>query len=186
MTPTLKGQRLLLRPLKITDAPAIQRQFPHWNIVKHLSTRIPWPYPADGAFQFLSNVVLPKMENGQMLGWAICLINHPNALIGVMTYDFSETKGLRRGFWLAEQYHGHGYMTDAAALMQDHLFDVLKLPVFYAMNATDNHASRRIKEKLGGRHLGTVSFEHLSGGAESEMWAIHRDEWLSIRTRLKY
>ena len=70
MTPTLNGKRILLRPLTIEDAPAIQSQFPHWNIVKNLSTKVPWPYPEDGAHQFLTHAVLPQMESGH-LGWAL-------------------------------------------------------------------------------------------------------------------
>jgi RimJ/RimL family protein N-acetyltransferase len=39
MTPTFETMRLILRPLTIDDAPAAQRLFPHWEIVKYLNAR---------------------------------------------------------------------------------------------------------------------------------------------------
>lgn len=45
-TPQLETERLILRPLALSDAPAIQRHFDNWNIIRHLSTVVPWPYRA--------------------------------------------------------------------------------------------------------------------------------------------
>ena len=53
-TPVLETARLLLRPLVPADAPAIQRRFPRWEIVRWLNPRVPWPYPEDGAVRFIS------------------------------------------------------------------------------------------------------------------------------------
>jgi RimJ/RimL family protein N-acetyltransferase len=38
-------ERLILRPLALADAAAIQELFPHWEIVRYLLNRVPWPYP---------------------------------------------------------------------------------------------------------------------------------------------
>jgi ribosomal-protein-alanine N-acetyltransferase len=48
MTPTLETRRLILRPLEIADADEVQILFPHWEIVRYLNNRVPWPYPPDG------------------------------------------------------------------------------------------------------------------------------------------
>gem|GEM_PF-4771929 len=52
--PTLETARLALRPVEMADAPAIQRLFPQWEIVRHLNAGVPWPYPEDGAESFSS------------------------------------------------------------------------------------------------------------------------------------
>jgi len=52
-TPILTTERLTLRPLALSDAPAIQRHFDNWNIIRNLATVVPWPYPADGAESFV-------------------------------------------------------------------------------------------------------------------------------------
>ena len=153
MTPKLEGEDIVLRPMYIEDAPAIQKHFPHWEIVKNLSLQVPWPYPPDGAEQFLKNVVLPKMEKGEMYGWAICLRAKPNDLIGCISYCSTDPKELRRGFWLAREYHGKGYMTQAVYLVQDFLFLTCNIPELCFMNAVENTASRRIKEKSGATYV---------------------------------
>ena len=53
-TPTLLTKRLILRPLTMSDAPAIQRHFNNWNIIQHLAQVVPWPYPEDGAVTFIA------------------------------------------------------------------------------------------------------------------------------------
>jgi hypothetical protein len=37
-TPTLYTRRLILRPLALSDASAIQRHFNNWNIIQNLAT----------------------------------------------------------------------------------------------------------------------------------------------------
>jgi hypothetical protein len=49
----LETGSLILCPLQLEDAVQTQRLFPYWDIVKFLSSTVPWPYPADGVFQFL-------------------------------------------------------------------------------------------------------------------------------------
>lgn len=61
--------RLLLRPLSLTDAPQIQRLFPRWQIVKYLAAKVPWPYPSDGAEQFIRLSALPQMLRGEAWHW---------------------------------------------------------------------------------------------------------------------
>ncbi len=51
--PPLETERLLLKPIELADAPAIQRLFPRWEIVQYLDTWVPWPYPPDGAERYL-------------------------------------------------------------------------------------------------------------------------------------
>lgn len=184
MTPTLFGADILLRALTIADAPAIQKYFPHWAIVKNLSTRIPWPYPEDGAFQFLSQLVLPKIISGEMYGWAICEKKSPNHLIGAISYCSTEPRELQRGFWLAQEFQGRGYMTQAVCLVQDFLFFECSIPELYFMNAVENMASSRIKQKTGAIYVGPITFEHLSGGTDSELWKLTREDWMRFRKNM--
>ena len=70
MIPIFETKRLTLRPVTLDDAPATQRLFPHWEIVRNLGHNIPWPYPEDGALQFYRDVALPAMERGEQWLWA--------------------------------------------------------------------------------------------------------------------
>ena len=55
----------------------------------------------------------------------------------------------RLGYWLAEPWHGHGYMTEAAGALLAHAFDTLPIWGVVSSVFTDNPASRRVQEKLG-------------------------------------
>ena len=59
--PTLSTPRLILRPLELADADAVQALFPHWEIVRFLG-HVPWPYPPDGALCFIRDKVLPGVR----------------------------------------------------------------------------------------------------------------------------
>jgi ribosomal-protein-alanine N-acetyltransferase len=50
---------------------------------------------------------------------------------------------LNRGYW------GHGYATEAAKALVDHLFDELSVHRVYASCDPENHASIRVLEKVG-------------------------------------
>jgi [ribosomal protein S5]-alanine N-acetyltransferase len=65
MVSFLDTRRLSLRPLELADAEQTPRWFPHWEIVKFLANRIPWPYPADGALTHYRDDVLPAMARGE-------------------------------------------------------------------------------------------------------------------------
>jgi RimJ/RimL family protein N-acetyltransferase len=63
--PTLYTERLILRPLELSDAEAIQQQFPHWEVVRYLNALVPWPYPADGALTYLRDIALPALPRAK-------------------------------------------------------------------------------------------------------------------------
>ena len=59
-TPVLHTPRLVLRPLRSKDAPVIQKRFANWEVVRWLDAKVPWPYPADGAANFVAE--LPRRD----------------------------------------------------------------------------------------------------------------------------
>ncbi len=56
---SLTTDRLKLRPISLSDAPALQRHFVRWEITRNLSATVPWPYPEDGAYTFIRDTILP-------------------------------------------------------------------------------------------------------------------------------
>jgi RimJ/RimL family protein N-acetyltransferase len=174
-TPSIDTRRMLLRPLEIADATRIQELFPHWEVVKHLNDRVPWPYPADGAHQFLRDVALPAMERGEQWSWSIRLKSDPHQLIGCI----SLMKGVHenRGFWLGLPWHGQGLMTEASDAVTDFWFNTLKYQVLRVPKAAANAASRRISEKQGMRMVARVERDYVGGRLPAEIWEITAEEW---------
>jgi [ribosomal protein S5]-alanine N-acetyltransferase len=175
MAPEGTTQRLILRPLVLEDAAQIQQLFPRWGIVRYLRNFVPWPFPPDGARQYLEEVALPAMEHGEEFYWTLRLKSEPECVIGLISLRTDEDDN--RGFWLGLAWHGQGLMSEATAWANDYWFEVLGRPLLLVSKAADNHASRRISEKQGMRLVGLHEQDYISGRLPSEMWEITADEW---------
>jgi RimJ/RimL family protein N-acetyltransferase len=178
-TPTLETRRLILRPLAESDAPAIQRHFDNWNVIRHLSSIVPWPYPDDGAVTFIRSQ-LDKIAAGEDIHvWVLVLRTGDGQAIGSVGFrpGVDHPKG-NRGFWLAEPYWNRGLMTEAIIAVNDFVFLTLGLEDFYVCNAASNVASRRVKQKTGAEFVGYVEIAHHDGQSRSEKWRVTRTGWL--------
>jgi RimJ/RimL family protein N-acetyltransferase len=67
-----------------------------------------------------------------------------------LTQDYEVGWHLRRSAW------GKGYATEAGRRALEYGFQVLKLPVIYAVVKPDNYASIRVTQRLGMKPLGRV------------------------------
>jgi RimJ/RimL family protein N-acetyltransferase len=177
MVPILETARLILRPLELADAPVVQELFPHWDIVRYMNAKIPWPYPADGALQFIRDVALPAMERGEQWVWAIRLKGGPSHLIGVI--NLSADKNENRGFWLGLPWQGQGLMTEACEAVSGFWFTRLGRDRLRVSKAAENAASRRVSEKQGARLIGIEERDYVSGRLAAEVWELTREEWNS-------
>ena len=182
VVPELQTDRLLLRPLELADAEQTQRLFPHWEIVKHLNTIVPWPYPADGAVTYYCDLALPAVERGDEWHWTLRLKQSPDRHIG--SIGLMKGKPDNRGFWLGLPWHGQGLMTEAVIAANDFWFDVLGFEILRVPKAVANTASRRISEKTGMRIVATEERDFVAGRLPCEIWELTADEWHKARARL--
>lgn len=180
-TPTLETERLILTPVQLNDAPAIQKHFNNWNIIKNLLDTVPWPYPDDGAEDYLKNIVIPQIEKGETYVWAIKTKEAPHELIGLIEYRHVTQRDDNRGFWMAEPYWNKGYMTEAVSAVNDFIFDTLKVEKITVCNFKGNEASRRVKEKTGAIFIGNCEKNHHDGKIISEMWEMTAENWQKFK-----
>jgi RimJ/RimL family protein N-acetyltransferase len=179
MVPILVTARLLLKPLELADSAQIQAIFPQWEIVKFLQSKVPWPYPEDGAMRYCSEVALPAMERGNAWHWTLRLKTAPDTLIGLVSLMRSEEEN--RGFWLGPEWQRQGLMSEACGAVTDYWFDVLGFEVLRAPKAVANEASRRISKKQGMRVIATGESDYVSGRLPSEIWEMNAEEWRARR-----
>ncbi len=179
----LETARLRLRPLRLSDAPRIQALFPHWEIVQYLAAVIPWPYPENGARQFLESV-LPKNDVGTQYDWAITLrSDNSDQLIGSISLFPNDAED-SRGFWLGEAYHRQGYMKEAVVAVNDFAFGTLGMPSLMLNNAEPNLPSHRIKEISGAVIVAMEDDTAFVGGRfrrvrwrlTCEAWEVYRNQ----------
>jgi RimJ/RimL family protein N-acetyltransferase len=177
-TPTLLTQRLQLRPVCALDVPTIQSEFGRWGVIKNMTMTVPWPYPPDGARYWVEQVVFKAYRDKSSSVWAITKRKHPEQLIGII--DVREDVGAgNRGFWMAEGCQRQGYMTEAVEAVNDWVFKHTPLVEMIVYNVASNIGSRRIKEKTGAEYLRTVVQNYHCGDADSEVWRIAKDVWMS-------
>ncbi len=179
--PEGRTERLLLRPLSLEDAPQVQRLFPKWKVVKYLASKVPWPYPPDGAEQFIRDAALPQMESGEAWYWTLRLSTDPGQLMGLISLTLGDDEN--RGFWLDPARRGHGYMTEACVWANDFWFDTLGQPRLRVPKAVANRASRRISQQMGMHVIRLETRDYVSGRLPSEIWEITADEWQAWKLR---
>ena len=162
----LETARLVLRPLSLADAPAIERFASDWEVARHTS-HIPHPYPPGAAAEWL---VTRRDDPDKPPLWGI--ERREGELIGCIELrPESEPAGATVGFWIGRPYWGRGYAGEALAAVVDHAFDDLGLPRVEASARPDNRASIRVQEKLGFRFVGT---EQVAAPARGGAMAIDR------------
>ena len=172
-------KRLHLRPLAIEDAVATQRLFPHWEIVRFLSDKVPWPYPDDGALSFYRDVALPAVERGEQWIWAICLKDRPSELIG--SINLRESNIENRGFWLGLPWQGRGLMSEANKPVTSFWFETLGKERLVVSKAVANVGSSRVSEKQGARLIAIEERGFVSGRQPAEIWELTRKDWEARR-----
>ena len=182
-TPVLETRRLILRPLRQEDVPAIQRRFPRWEVVRYLAAHVPWPYPDDGAASHMAHC-LGQMARGEKCFWSIVLKDGPDELIGrIELWPDDGVSRDQRGFWLDPAFAGHGLMTEAAERVAEFAFVELGWPRLWLSNAQANGASGRIKEKQGARLIDREPSRYVSGEGTRMVWLLTREDWLARRPR---
>ncbi len=174
MVPTLETDRLILRPLELADAEPVQELFGQWEIVRLLNAKVPWPYPADGAFANIRDTALPAMERGEAWDWTLRLKTEPERIIGRIGLYLGEHN---RGFWMGLPWQGKGLMTEAVITVTGYWFEALGFPVLRVPKAVANVGSRRISEKTGMRVVEVGEGDYVSGRLPTEVWEITANEW---------
>lgn len=128
-------------------------------------------------------IALPAVEKGEALIWAITskLGADQGQLIGIMDYRLLDSPLDNRGFWLSEEHHGKGWMSEAIIATQDYVFFEYGVEQLTLSNAVTNPASRRLKQKYDVEYLETATLEHHNGDCIQERWRITRENWARFR-----
>ena len=145
--PTLRSTRLLLRPLALLDAPAVQ-SLAGTAAVADTTLRIPHPYP-DGAAETWIASLTPEWESGSGATFAITERDR-ECLVGVVGLTISEQRTTAElGYWIGQPYWNRGYATEAAQTLLDWGMVALHLDRIMARHFVRNPASGRVLQKIG-------------------------------------
>jgi len=165
MDEVIRTERLLLRPLRPTDAEPLLALFDDWEVVRWLSTP-PWPYTLADAADFIAPRVT---QTAAEANFAITLDGNLIGGIGTRMKEASRVQaatGPNLGYWLGQPYWDRGYMTEAARGIVTQVFAAGMGETIYSGAFADNAASLRVQEKLGFVRAGGSTLFSRPRGAE--------------------
>jgi RimJ/RimL family protein N-acetyltransferase len=167
--PSIKTERLRLRPFTLADAKDVQRLAGTRDIAATTAS-IPLPYDDGVAEQWIATHQR-RFELGAGIDLAIAL-DLEMALVGAIGLRFElEHERAELGYWIGKPYWGRGYATEAARALVHYGFDRLGLHRIYARHFTRNPASGKVLQKIGMMHEGHRR-QH------DKKWGIFEDEEL--------
>lgn len=180
LLPEFETERLYIRGVQLEDAESYERNFANYDVIQHLSHHVPWPYPKDSVKGFLEEMILPEQGTKRWL-WVIFLKDKRDEVIGCVDL-WREGCPENRGFWLAKQHWGKGFMTEAVKPVIDYAFNHLRFEKMIFANAVGNNRSRRIKEKTGATYIENRPAKFVNPDyKEHEIWELTKENWFDFK-----
>ncbi|MGR3290926.1 MAG: GNAT family N-acetyltransferase [Paracoccaceae bacterium] len=161
----LKTERLILRPMAMTDAPDISRLIGTLDVSRWLEV-VPYPYALTDAESFISD---------QPSDWRFT-IEIDGAVAGVISISD------QLGYWLGKPFWNHGYMTEAAIALVGEWFqrgaNDLNSGYFVA-----NARSSSVLHKLGFKATERTEVYSLAQNKDVALQRMHltRADWQAYR-----
>jgi RimJ/RimL family protein N-acetyltransferase len=173
MVETIKTERLVLRPLRPSDAGPIMLHCSDERVAR-MTTSIPHPYPPGAAEAYVEGTLNGRRTEDT---WAIDATPlGGEELIGVISYKPGPGE---LGYWVGPPYWNVGYATEAVQAMVAHLFKARGLERLDATVFADNTASAAVLMKAGFRETGQSSNFSVARGESvaNRVFRIERAEW---------
>jgi ribosomal-protein-alanine N-acetyltransferase len=174
--PVLETDRLVLRPLRLEDAPRVAALADDRSIAEQ--TRLPFPYLPECAVNFIDSLPTEwKKERAAV--FAICLKND-GAVVGTIGLHVSpmDRSVAETGYWLGFDFHGNGYATEAARRVCGWGLSEWGLRRISACTHGGNVASERVLTKVGFAREGVQRAGVIRLGVVRDivLWGLLRDE----------
>jgi 8-oxo-dGTP diphosphatase len=153
--PTLTTERLMLRPLRAADAPAVFRLVNDYGVAGNLA-RVPFPYKESVAESWIGSTH-EQAARGDGFHLAITQRGeHDDTLIGCagLTLNRSNAGEAELGYWIGAKFWGQGFAREAARALLDWGFSTRGLDRVVASALTDNAASQAVLRAVGFRQTG--------------------------------
>jgi RimJ/RimL family protein N-acetyltransferase len=138
-------ERCTIRPWQLEDAPSLARHANNRKVWLGLRDLFPHPYTIDDANEFL------KRSNGAQPQTNFCVDIDGSAAggIGIRIGQDVHRQTAELGYWLSEEFWGHGITSEAVAAFTGYCFENFPLLRIYAEPFANKVASARVLEKSG-------------------------------------
>jgi RimJ/RimL family protein N-acetyltransferase len=172
---TLVGPRLVLRPFRLDDVPAVLTYASDPEVTRHLE----WDAYDDPA---VAEAFIRSTLNGGSTWYARAIVLRAGErVIGGADLRIVSPRDRRAelGYGLARAYWGQSYATEAAGLLINYGFAQLGLVRIEALCSVGNERSARTLERLGMRREGRLAQYRWKKGQPRDhyLYAITRPDW---------
>jgi len=176
--PSLETKRLILRPFRLTDAPAVQELAGERDIAD-TTMNIPHPYEDGMAEEWIEDHE-SGYEDGKIATFAIVLRDDAD-LVGAIGLQIDG--GLSKaelGYWIGKPFWNLGYATEATIAILAFGFDELRLNRIQAGHLARNPSSGRVMEKAGMILEGAARQATIKWGQYEDLvsYGILREDWI--------
>jgi ribosomal-protein-alanine N-acetyltransferase len=151
----LETPRLLLRPPRPADAPAIEAMAGERQVAE-MTSSIPHPYPPGGAAEFIAGLAVPAADGAD---YHVALERRADGVVLGMAGLFPNPAAPsgQIGYYVGPPYWGQGYATEAAGRLVRYAFDNLRFDRMVAHVFVGNTRSLRVLQKLGFAVIGEIT-----------------------------
>ena len=176
--PILTTERLLLRQLVKSDAPALAALLHDEEVSRTLLGNLERVTLKDE--QNYIRAMRKQFGKRQLVDWLICdkATGAPMGHIGLQPIDRTHNNA-SAGFFLGREFWGRGCMTEAFSAVLDYAFGTLGLNRVSAGHFEGNIASGRVQQKCGLQYEGTQRQAFRKNGQyiDEMMYAITKEDW---------
>ncbi|MEP6830804.1 MAG: GNAT family N-acetyltransferase [Rhizomicrobium sp.] len=161
----LKTERLILRPLRAADAPAL------FAILGDAEAMKFWDRPAIARTATAAEIVasqLSAMEDGHFLYWTVWRDNDAIGSVDLSALDFTHMRG-EIGFLFRRDQWGQGYGREAMGALIHHAFHQLRLERLEAKVHAANMPAKKLLGLLGFMPEGRLSGHVLRDGIRHDV-----------------
>lgn len=152
--PTIRTERLTLRPFRLADAPEVRR-LAGVKSVASMTMRIPYPYEKGMAEKWI-RTHKRSFDRRKSVVYAV-IRRKTGKLIGAVGLEIDkENESAELGYWIGRRYWNRGYATGTAEVMLMYGFTELGLNRIHAHHFTRNPASGKVLENIGMRREGVL------------------------------
>ncbi len=177
--PTLKTERLVLRPFSPDDARRIKDLAVDKDIAS-TTIEIPHPYRLEDGLSWIGTHQ-KQFDEGRQITYAITLAG-TGEFVGAIDLRIEKAhKRAEMGFWVGKPYWYSGFCSEEVREIIKYGFEELGLNRIHARHFVRNPASGKVLQKTGMNYEGTLRQYFIKWGKfeDVKLYAILKDVWNS-------
>ncbi len=174
--PVLTGKRVVLRELRLSDAPSLMAMLTSDEVTRFIS---PPPTTIDGFERFIAWTHRMRAA-GTYVCFAVTLAGYDTAIGIFQIRELEPGFGTAEwGFAIGSPFWGSGVFRDGAELVLGFVFEQLGVHRLEARAAVQNGRGNGALQKLGAVQEGLLRRSFLRNGRylDQALWAIVEDDW---------